>query len=615
MAKSMIIKQEYLTAPRNDCDQEVCLFIADTKNVVVVLEPSYVGADCLVLPNVPIAGVESPSLAAKHLISQLGLSLEVQKIADISYVDGHFRTHIFVAKMEGELPKGSSQVTFAPLVSIENLSARLETLTNNPKENELTWRDWGVSRAVLFHVVCDFLSSNIGKEEPTLNNLKISTKNNVQVRILGQVEVQREDEKINLVGRSAQILSALAVYAPLKVSKSSLKEWFWPEDDSDRALHSAVSRLRDKTCLSPDDELITSGDSYALNLDTVSIDLNMFTNLIEQGKASYSEGQLDESRSKIQEAITLWRGDPSGNGLSESSNLIPKLAVVKNSYLSARLLLGQINLDRGNNEDAMSQAILLCNEDPYLEEAWVTLALSQYRSGQQNQALISIQRARGIFKEEGLSLPKNLLVLEGRIYQEDPSLSLPQKVTYHSGESQGELQMYWGYRPAAHADIREEIQRCEEILVVSGLGLTTILNILTEPAMVRNLCTHNPDITLIISRPDHSVRLDEPGGRMLTSQVQVNVAALEMFHESLQRGRYTGNIQFLTYQESFVPRHFLLQVDHSLFSGAYLSHRKGEHSYLFKLHDKGDDFFKLFMDELDYILEQTEPLTSLTTKS
>jgi hypothetical protein len=70
----------------------------------------------------------------------------------------------------------------------------------------------------------------------------------------------------------------------------------------------------------------------------------------------------------------------------------------------------------------------------------------------------------------------------------------------------------------------------------------------------------------------------------------------------------TDRLQFFTYDEHIVPRHFILNVDAIIYVGSYLSHQQGNYSYLMKLRNYGEGLYTLFADELAHILAHTQPL-------
>jgi hypothetical protein len=49
---------------------------------------------------------------------------------------------------------------------------------------------------------------------------------------------------------------------------------------------------------------------------------------------------------------------------------------------------------------------------------------------------------------------------------------------------QSEIPLYWGFRPAAHEDIRKTLMGVQDELIIAGIALTTISDVLTDPRVV-----------------------------------------------------------------------------------------------------------------------------------
>lgn len=180
-----------------------------------------------------------------------------------------------------------------------------------------------------------------------------------------------------------------------------------------------------------------------------------------------------------------------------------------------------------------------------------------------------------------------------------------------------EVEMYWGYRPSAHEDLRSAILSCRADLVVAGLGLNTIGRVLNDPEVIARLSeliaeksSFRPTI-ILLSNPAHT-RSHERGGRLLAQKISNGIASLDMFRASLEESVPHAVarpvVVFRTYTETLIPRHFLLKADETLFVGSYLSHRQGSYSHLMKIRNQGDGLYALFDKEVAYVVENTVPL-------
>jgi len=173
-----------------------------------------------------------------------------------------------------------------------------------------------------------------------------------------------------------------------------------------------------------------------------------------------------------------------------------------------------------------------------------------------------------------------------------------------------EIVMYWGYRPAAHQDIGRAIEGCKGELFVAGLGLNTITDTLNEPQLLDALsrAIRNNDnfaITIVFLHRAQAARSREEGGQNLSDSIRQGKRKLRRFHaqlsERVQRRGARPLVDFRTYDQKTIPRHFLLKVDDVIYVGSYLCHEKGSYSYLLKIQDYGDGLYSLFCREIDYL--------------
>lgn len=199
----------------------------------------------------------------------------------------------------------------------------------------------------------------------------------------------------------------------------------------------------------------------------------------------------------------------------------------------------------------------------------------------------------------------------------------PRKATLTGAISESkhfEIVMYWGYRPAAHDDLREAIRNAQQEIFLAGVGLTTISTTLNEPDTLAALATtisKHPTfrVTVIFSNQPHPGRAQEDGGEGLTDNVRTAQRTLARFRDGL-RARFPKGfrdpVTLRAYDSTVTPRHFILKVDQVLYVGSYLSHVQGVYSYLLKLHDYGEGVYKLFSDEITYLLQHSTEVADMS---
>lgn len=188
--------------------------------------------------------------------------------------------------------------------------------------------------------------------------------------------------------------------------------------------------------------------------------------------------------------------------------------------------------------------------------------------------------------------------------------------------SEPEIAMYWGYRPTAHNDLRDAVLQCTHELFVAGIALNTIGDTLCDPRVLDALAQSknkapNFLITIVLLTNPTNVRALEEGGAQLRDRLERGLATLRRFGELLDervaRPVPRPLIDFRTYPLTMIPRHFLLKADATIYTGSYLAHKHGAHSYLMKLRPSGTgDLYELFASEIEYVKRESVPVTNLT---
>ncbi|MEO6144324.1 MAG: AfsR/SARP family transcriptional regulator, partial [Dermatophilaceae bacterium] len=427
-------------------------------------------------------------------------------------------------------------------------------------------------------------------------------------------------------GKSGLLLALLGLVAPHSASALDLYKAAWdvPDPGDERKARTAaekeLSRLRTTLGLS-EDQLTTHPTQrdvpprYALHVAT---DLAQFRDLVATADNLEAAGHSAEAISALGDAIALWQGPVAGGAFTGASGVglfSGVIEALEAEFLAARIRLLKLQLDEGNDHAVAMHGALLLGEEPFNEEVVELVMLALYRSGQYVPAAQKFREFRGRLRREYAVEPgQSLTELNQRILKRDRSLELPRKQAYTGGGGQ-ELQMYWGYRPAAHNDIRESLLGCRDRLVVAGQGVSTLSEILNDPDVLRSLvAAHraNSDlqITLVMANADIPHRASEAGGQRLLSKTEAGLAALQRFRSAFERRSGSeGAVELRTYETGFLVRHFFLRCDDSMYVGSYLSHEEGSRSYLMKLKNFEDGLFDIFDAELAHVLNHTTSIT------
>lgn len=437
------------------------------------------------------------------------------------------------------------------------------------------------------------------------------------VRILGGVEVERPPGQPTepLADREAQVLGLLALRAPEPLTKDYLHGVIWHGAGRTKNVESIIGDIRKKCQFSKEEHLLTRGGSYLLDTMTVDVDCHLFTTRVQEALSSFTIRDPELTLDLLQEALNLWRGDPApqlvdfaghNTGLEELQQLH---ALAVEARIDTQMQLGQHRL-------CVPQLEKLVRLHSHQEHLWAQLMLALYRSGRQGDAVGRYQRARDVLADElGVEPGEELREMERRILNQDPALRQPDKASLRGSADGGhrmELEMYWGYRPAAHSDIRRTLLGCRRSLTVAGQGLSTVVDVVNDPEVVRALASNTSEapeplrLTFVFADTPLDMRERESGGRRLREKVESGLEAVEAFKGKLERQGSGAVVVIKTYKGGFLPRHFFLNCDEVLYVGSYLSHQQGSHSYLMKIHDAGGGLYALFQDELAYVIAHTK---------
>jgi WD40 repeat protein/DNA-binding SARP family transcriptional activator len=167
----------------------------------------------------------------------------------------------------------------------------------------------------------------------------------------------------------------------------------------------------------------TQSDGYRLELGDDEIDVRRFERLLTQAEELSAVGAPERAALTLTEAMLLVAGEPFYDldgwepGTAARARETELVRLAEERLVSALLASGQYML-------ALARAAQGVETEPLREQRWAALALAQYQTGRQGEALGTIDRARRVLAEElGLNLGVELAGLEGAIVAQDPSLA------------------------------------------------------------------------------------------------------------------------------------------------------------------------------------------------
>jgi DNA-binding SARP family transcriptional activator len=242
----------------------------------------------------------------------------------------------------------------------------------------------------------------------------------VRIRVLGPVELDMGGRPADIGGpRQRAVLALLLVGRGGVVSVDRMIDQLWRGEPPPRAIASLqayVSNLRrllepDRPQRAPATLLVSRAPGYALRLPADAVDAWRFEELLRGARRTDPAAGLRV----IDEALSLWQG-PAYAEVADEEWAAPEAARLTELRQVARELSVELTVRVGRASDAVPAAEVLTREFPLREEGWRLLALAQWASGRQADALGALRRARRHLADElGLDPGPALADLESAI--------------------------------------------------------------------------------------------------------------------------------------------------------------------------------------------------------
>jgi YVTN family beta-propeller protein len=248
----------------------------------------------------------------------------------------------------------------------------------------------------------------------------------MEFAVLGPIEVRIDGRVLPLGGpKQRALLALLLLNANEAVSRDRLVDELWGERapaSAQRSLDTYVYRLR---TLLGDGRIERRPPGYLLRVEPGELDLERFERLLEQGRAAAAAGDAAAARSRLHEALALWRG----RALADLEN--ESFAASDAGRLEERRVLAQearidAELELGGGAELVGELERLVAEHPFRERLVYQLMLGLHRAGRTSDALAAYQELRRRFADElGLEPSGELRELERRILEQDARLAPP----------------------------------------------------------------------------------------------------------------------------------------------------------------------------------------------
>ena len=245
----------------------------------------------------------------------------------------------------------------------------------------------------------------------------------MRIALLGTLEV--DGGRTTLGKRDRVVLQALAVRPGADVSPESLAECLWGEhlpETWHKVVQGCIVRLRKAVGA---EAIQTSAHGYRLVMHRDEVDHLYFEHLVARARDLLADGNPQRALYVTGLARGLWRGEPLVDladwapGRIAAEQLVELWRDVEE--LNAEALIGS-----GRYKDVLAEAVRLVEEEPTRERRWGLLALAQYQSGRQADALQTLRRARSLLVDElGVDPGPALTALEQGILRQDAALLPP----------------------------------------------------------------------------------------------------------------------------------------------------------------------------------------------
>ena len=249
-------------------------------------------------------------------------------------------------------------------------------------------------------------------------------------RLLGPLEAAAGADVLSLGGVKQRALLAVLLLHPNEfVSREQLIDDLWGGRAPPGASHnldSYISRLRKalRENGARESPLLTRPGGYLLRLEPDQLDVATFEHLLAEGQQALAAGEAALAAAALEEALSLWRGEPLADLALEP---FARIAVERLAELRLRAVEAQIEagLALGRHATLVPELEALVAREPLREGLRRQLVLALYRCDRQAAALEVYRTTQRLLKDElGLAPSHELARLERLILTHDPELDL-----------------------------------------------------------------------------------------------------------------------------------------------------------------------------------------------
>lgn len=247
----------------------------------------------------------------------------------------------------------------------------------------------------------------------------------VQYSAFGEMAVSVDGARQALARRRERgVLSVLLVAHGAPVAAERLLAEVWGDEESSLApLQVAVSRLRNLIepgrAARSGERLVSTAAGYTLRAATEDVDTWSFE---ARADAALAAGTPDERLAHADAARDLWCAAPYAD--VDAPSVRAEADRLEELLLGVHEVRARALVDLGRPEDAARALGDLASQHPYRERLWSLLALAQYQSARQADALETLRVLRERLAEDlGVDPSEEVRSLEQAVLQQDPALA------------------------------------------------------------------------------------------------------------------------------------------------------------------------------------------------
>ncbi|MGN5376915.1 AfsR/SARP family transcriptional regulator [Streptomyces lasalocidi] len=260
----------------------------------------------------------------------------------------------------------------------------------------------------------------------------------MQFRLLGNLEVYNSGgERVSLPPKLRTILSLLLVSENQIVPTGRFIDELWmgePPATAMATIQTYVYQLRKLLGLSHGDKsdevsLITEPAGYQLSIPLESVDVPVFEQAFQAGRAAFLGGEYERAANALSVALSLWRASALCD-VQKGHSLEAYAAQLEESRIQATELRIEVYLKAGREFDAIRELQALIVAHPLHEGLHAKLMIALHRSGRRYEALDIYRRLRhSLASELGIDPSHVIQKLERGLLASDPALDLSEAGT------------------------------------------------------------------------------------------------------------------------------------------------------------------------------------------